>query len=41
MVFFWARVGFAVAYILGITWIRSLLWFVGFVGMILIAVQLL
>jgi uncharacterized MAPEG superfamily protein len=41
MVFFWARVGFAAAYILGITWIRSLLWFVGFVGTILIAVQLL
>ena len=41
LVFFWARVGFAVAYVLGITWVRSLLWFAGFVGMLLIALQLL
>ncbi len=41
MIFFWARVGFAAAYILGIIWVRSLLWFIAFVGMILIALQLL
>lgn len=41
LVFFWARVGFAAAYIFGVSWIRSLLWFAGFVGMIMIAIQLL
>ena len=41
LVFFWARVGFAAAYIFGVAWIRSLLWFAGFVGMIMIAIQLL
>lgn len=41
LIFFWARVAFAAAYVLGITWVRSLLWFAGFVGTLMIALQLL
>lgn len=41
LIFFWARLAFVVAYVLGITWVRSILWFAGFAGMILIALQLI
>jgi uncharacterized MAPEG superfamily protein len=40
-IFFWARLGFAAVYIAGIRWVRSILWFAGFIGMILVAVQLI
>ncbi len=41
LIFFWSRVAFAGAYVLGMTWVRSILWFVGFIGMILVGLQLL
>ena len=39
-IFFWARVGYAAVYIAGIPWLRTGLWFVSVIGMILIFVQL-
>jgi uncharacterized MAPEG superfamily protein len=40
MIFFWARLAYAVIYLIGIPWLRTVAWFVSVVGMIMIAVQL-
>ena len=37
MIFFWARVAYAVIYIAGIAWLRTLVWFVSVIGMAMIA----
>ena len=39
--FFWARVAYAGAYIAGIVWLRTLIWFAAVVGLAMIFVQLL
>ena len=41
MIFFWARLAYAVIYVAGISWLRSVAWFVGVIGMALIAIELL
>ncbi|MBS0521430.1 MAG: MAPEG family protein [Proteobacteria bacterium] len=40
LVFFWARLAYAVVYLAGIPWLRTLVWFVSVIGMIMIAIQL-
>jgi uncharacterized MAPEG superfamily protein len=40
LIFFWARLAYAVIYLIGIPWLRTLAWAVSVVGMIMIAVQL-
>jgi uncharacterized MAPEG superfamily protein len=40
-IFFWARVAYAAAYVAGIPWLRTGVWFVSVIGMILIFAQLL
>lgn len=40
LVFFWARVAYAVVYLAGIPWLRTLVWFVSVIGMVMIAIQL-
>ena len=37
--FFWARLLHAVVYIMGIAWLRTLLWLVSIVGLVLIFLQ--
>src|SRR5579883_517262 len=39
-IFFWARLVYAVVYLIGVPWLRTLVWFVSVIGMIMIAVQL-
>jgi len=39
--FFWARVAYTAVYIAGIPWLRTGVWFVSVIGMILIFAQLL
>jgi len=39
--FFWARLAYALVYLAGIPWLRTLVWVVSVIGMILIFVQLL
>ena len=39
-IFFWARVAYAGVYIAGIPWLRTGVWFVSVIGMILIFAQL-
>ncbi len=39
--YFWARLGHAVVYTLGLPWLRTLTWTAGFVGQALLAWQLL
>ena len=41
MIFFWARLAYAVIYLIGIPWLRTLAWFVGVIGMAVIAWVLL
>ncbi|HET6196915.1 MAG TPA: MAPEG family protein [Acetobacteraceae bacterium] len=38
--FFWGRLVYAIVYIIGIPWVRTLLWAISVVGMILIFAQL-
>ena len=38
--FFWARLAYAVVYVAGIPWLRTVVWFVSVIGLILIFVQL-
>jgi uncharacterized MAPEG superfamily protein len=38
--FFWGRVAYALIYLAGWPWVRTLAWFVSVVGMVLIAIQL-
>ena len=40
MIFFWARLAYAVIYLLGVPWLRTLAWFVSVIGMVMIAWQL-
>ncbi len=40
MNFFWARLVYAVVYLIGIPWLRTAVWFVSVIGMVMIAVQL-
>ena len=40
LIFFWARLIYAVIYLLGIPWLRTLAWFVSVIGMVIIALQL-
>lgn len=39
--FFWARVAYAVIYLIGIPWVRTGVWAVSVVGLVLIFLQLL
>lgn len=39
--FFWGRFAYALVYLAGWPWVRTVTWFVSVVGMILIALQLL
>ena len=39
-IFVWARLAYAVVYIAGIIWLRTLVWFVSAIGLILIFAQL-
>lgn len=39
--FFWARLAYAVVYVAGIPWLRTGVWFVSVIGMVMIALQLL
>lgn len=41
MLFFWGRLAYALVYLIGIPWLRTLLWFVSVIGMALIAWVLL
>jgi uncharacterized MAPEG superfamily protein len=41
MIFFWARLAYAVIYLAGIAWLRTVAWFVSVIGMALIAIELL
>ena len=38
--FFWGRLAYAVIYVAGIPWLRTAVWFVPLIGMILIFIQL-
>ncbi len=38
--FFWGRFAYALIYLAGWPWLRTLAWFVSVVGMVLMAVQL-
>ena len=40
MIFFWARLVYALVYLVGVPWLRTVVWFVSAIGMIMIAVQL-
>lgn len=40
-IFFWARLAYAIVYVIGIPWLRTVLWFVSVIGMIIVALQLL
>jgi len=40
-IFFWGRLAHAVVYVIGIPWLRTAVWAVSVVGLVLIAVQLL
>ena len=39
-IFFWARLVYAIVYIVGIPWVRTLLWGISVIGLILIFAQL-
>ena len=40
LVFFWARLVYAVIFLLGIPWLRTVAWTVSVIGMVMIAVQI-
>jgi uncharacterized MAPEG superfamily protein len=40
MLFFWGRLLYAVIYLIGVPWLRTLAWFVSVIGMVVIALQL-
>ncbi len=40
MIFFWARLVYAFVYLFGVPWLRTVVWLVSVVGMVIIAVQL-
>jgi len=41
MIFFWGRLAYAVIYVIGVPWLRTLVWFVSVIGMAMIAWVLL
>ena len=41
MIFFWARLAYALIYLIGIPWLRTLAWAVSVIGMVMIAWALL
>ena len=41
MIFFWGRLAYAVIYVAGIPWLRTLAWFISVIGMAMIAWVLL
>ena len=41
LIFFWARLIYAVIYLIGIPWLRTLAWAVSVIGMVMIALQLI
>jgi uncharacterized MAPEG superfamily protein len=41
LIFFWARLAYAVIYLIGIPWLRTLAWAVSVIGMVIIALQLI
>ena len=41
MIFFWGRLAYAVIYVIGLPWLRTLAWFVSVIGMAMIAWVLL
>jgi uncharacterized MAPEG superfamily protein len=41
MIFFWARLAYAIVYLVGIPWLRTLVWAASVVGLVIIVVQLL
>jgi len=41
MIFFWARLAYAIIYVIGIPWLRTAAWFVSVIGMAMIAWALL
>ena len=41
LIFFWARLIYAVIYLLGVPWLRTLAWVVSVIGMIMSALQLM
>jgi len=41
LVFFWARIVYALIYLLGVPWLRTVAWLVSVVGMAMIASQLI
>jgi len=40
-IFFWARFAFAPLYLLGVPWLRTLVWFVGVAGILMMILKLL
>lgn len=40
-VFFWARMAFMPLYLLGVPWLRTLVWFVGVAGILMMILKLL
>ena len=41
LIFFWARLIYAVIYLLGMPWLRTLAWVASVIGMVIIALQLI
>lgn len=41
MIFFWGRLAYAIIYVAGIAWLRTVAWFVSVIGMAIIAFELL
>ena len=41
MIFFWGRLAYAVIYVIGVPWLRTLAWFVSVIGMAMVAWVLL
>ena len=37
MIFFWARLVYAVVYLIGVPWLRTVVWFVSVIGMVMVA----
>ena len=41
MIFFWGRLAYALIYLVGVPWLRTLAWFVSVIGMVMVASALL
>ena len=41
MLFFWARLVYALVYLIGVPWLRTVVWFVSVIGMVIIFLQLI